>query len=145
MNKNLKGFAPLVIVVILALIGLGVVGYLVLKPVLAPASPTPTPPIVKRGQSPTPTSIQVEEGIDDNKETKTNRCTSDKDCDEGYACDYGTICGGSPETCQEYGTGKCYKLCSSNSDCSGNLTCQQKSFPVNNDFSLRYACFKVEE
>jgi len=141
-NKNSSGIALLFIVVIIALIGLGVVGYLVIKPSLAPTSPAPTPPIVK---NPTPTSKQVEEATDDSNETKVNSCTTDKDCSEGYVCDSGTICGGSPEICQEYGTRKCYKLCTSNSDCSPDLTCQQKSFPVNNDFFLKWTCFVISD
>lgn len=43
MIRKLEGIAPILILVVPALIGLGIVSYLVVKPALAPASPTPTP------------------------------------------------------------------------------------------------------
>lgn len=41
MNKNPHGIVPILVVVILALIGLGIIGYLSIKPTITPPSPAP--------------------------------------------------------------------------------------------------------
>ena len=51
MDNKSKGIAPTLILVVIALIGLGIVSYIVLKPASTPPSPTPT-----STHTPTPTT-----------------------------------------------------------------------------------------